>query len=382
MGIEHPQMDAVNALFSGSPAGFAPTADLFSAGSKTPNQRALACAIALAWAPRDEPPPVGKDTAVAMTRNLFQAMAINGHQAVGPTFGCEEGAPDPHSALWLGAMATILREARQQGIAEILEAALDYFADHVAMGRAFWTPAGIRMPCGRAKVKGTQALRPNWTVDSVAYANICGLPTTGLGKPDPAPLKILQDSASLFPIILERSKTTALKLAVPIRRWPRAEGGFIAAMVKDVPMNDRCSWVIVDATGTILGAANTLDSFVVPEGEPVVIGDSALVSTDSPSTTPTTPVTPTTPTTPTIPVTPASPSTLDLPVLAAQVRSLLVPHKQATVKEDAAKAIEEGRIADALPLVSSFGIGPAQPQAVTWRAVIAALKGETQTAVA
>ena len=34
--------------------------------------------------------------------------------------------------------------------------AIGYFADHVALGRAFWTPAGIRMPCARAKAKGVQ----------------------------------------------------------------------------------------------------------------------------------------------------------------------------------------------------------------------------------
>jgi hypothetical protein len=378
MGIEHPQMDAVTALFSSAPAGFAPTADLLTPQAKTPNQRALAAALALAWAPRNQPPLVSLDTAVAQTRDLFRAMAINGHQAVGQNYGCEEGAPDPHSALWLGALATILREARRQGIADLLDAALGYFADHLAMNRAFWTPAGIRMPCARAKVVGNQPLRPNWTVDSAAYAMICGLPTTGLGRPDPAPLRVLQDSATLFPTILGRSQTTVLKLAVPIRRWPRAEGGFLAAMVEDVPMNDRCSWLIVDANGTILDAGNTLGTFQAPAGDPVVIGAGALVPVDSPdSTTPTTPTTPTVPTTPTTPVVAADPATLDLPALAAQVRSLLLSKQQAGLKEEAAQAIEEGRIADALPLVRSFGIGEGQPQAVTWRAVLAALQGGT-----
>jgi hypothetical protein len=369
MGIEHPQMDAVTALFSGSPSGFAPTVDLLSPGAKTPNQRALACALALAWAPRNQPPLVSLETAMAQTRDLFQAMANNGHQAVGMTFGCEEGAPDPHSALWMSALATILREARRQGIADLLDAALGYFADHLAMGRAFWTPAGIRMPCARAKAVGGQPLRPNWTVDSVAYATVSGLPTAGLGNPDPVPLAILEDSSALFPTILERSQTTVLKLAVPIRRWPRAEGGFLAAMVEDVPMNDRLSWLIVDADGTILGADKTLGTFEVPAGDPVVIGAGALVPVDAPDST-----------TPTTPVVPADPSTLDLPALAAQVRSLLLSKQQAGLKEKAAQAIEEGRLADALPLVRAFGIGPGQPQAVTWRAVLAALQGGTPPA--
>ena len=351
-GIEHPQMDAVAALFTGTPAGFAPTADLMTPGGKTPNQRALACAIALAWAraSHGQPPPMTQAQAVAQTRDLFQVMAANGHQAVGPTYGCEEGAPEPHSTLWMGALTTILREARLQKIGEILDDALGYFADHVAMCRAFWTPSGLRMPCARAKPVKGQPLRPNWGVDSSAYATINGLPKKGLDKPDPLTPRILLDSAALFPQILERSQTTVLKLAVPIRRWPRAGGGFVAAMVEDVPMNDRCSWLTVDGDGTILDADDNLGSFTAPAGEPVVIGGAAAPPPPQPG------------------------GDQDLPALAAEVRALKLPRKQSGLKEDAAKAIEQGRLSDALPLLTQFGIGENQPQAGTWKAVIAEVR--------
>lgn len=349
-GIEHPQMDALTALFTGTPAGFAPTADVMTPGGKTPNQRAMACAIALAWARQShgQPPPMTQEEAVADTRSLFQAMAANGHQAVGATYGCEEGAPDPHAALWMAALTTILREARLQKIGEILEDALGYFADHVAMCRAFWTPSGLRMPCARAKPVQGKPLRPNWGVDSSAYATINGLPKKGLEKPDPLTPKILEDSAALFPQIVQRSQTTVLKLAVPIRRWPRPGGGFVAAMVEDVPMNDRCSWLIVDGDGTILDADGTLGTLTVPAGEPVVIGGGAVPS--------------------------PQPGDQDLKALAAQVRALTLPRRQSALKENAAEAVEQGRLADALPLLNQFGIGEGQAQAANWKAVIAEVR--------
>src|SRR5262249_34317478 len=160
------------------------------------------------------------------------AMAENGHQAVGPTFGCEEGAPDPHSELWLAALATVLREARLQKLSDLLDAAIGYFADHVAMIRPFWTPAGVRIPCARQKAIGNQPLRPNWVVDSLAYAAILGLSTQGLGKVnnDEVGLKILQDSSSLFSQIAQRSKAATLKLAVPVRQWRNDDGSFVGAM--------------------------------------------------------------------------------------------------------------------------------------------------------
>jgi hypothetical protein len=316
---------------------------------------------------------------VAQTRDLFTAMATCGHQAVGMTFGCEEGAPDPHSELWMGAMATILREARLHGIGDILDAAVGYFADHVAMIQAFWTPAGVRMPCARAKVVGNQPLRPTWSIDSLAYATLLGLDTTGLAKPNLKTIKILQDSAALFPQIVEKSKTTKLKLAVPIRRWARPEGGFVAAFTEDVPMNDRCSWMVVDASGTILDAANTLGSFTAPAGDPLVFG---LGTEPVPVPAPPLPVPLPVPGPGPVP-SPPSPVTLpaaDLQALAAAVRGLLLPKKQTELKEDAAAAIENGKLADALPLVRSFGIGDGQPQAVTWKKIIAALAGAGQAA--
>jgi hypothetical protein len=360
VGIEHPQMDAIAALFKGSVDDKAMKANLMDPKGKTPNQRALACAIALSWARQSQgrPPAMTLQTAAAQTRDLFRAMDNCGHQAVSMTFGCEEGAPDPHSELWMGAMATILREARLQGPADILDAAIGYFADHVAMIRAFWTPAGVRMPCARAKVKPGQELRPNWSVDSRAYASILGLPTAGLAKAASQSLPILQDSASLFPQIAERSKTTALKLAVPIRQWKDQEGGFVAAFVQAVPLNDPCAVLSVDPSGTILDAAKTLDGFTPPAGDPVVFGGSLPVPDPGPSD----------------PPDPHDPPA-SLQALAAAVRGLLLPQKQAALKEAAAEAIENGKLADALPLVQQFGIGENQPQAVAWKQIIAALAG-------
>lgn len=380
MGVEHPQMDAVNALFTGSPADYAPTPDLLSPAGKTPNQRALSCALALAWAHRRLAPLVSFDDAIVEVRDLFQAMATYGHQAVGTSYGCEEGAPDPHSALWLGAMATLLREARRQGIPDVIDLCVGYFADHVAMGRAFWTPAGIRMPCSRAKALPGQALRPAWTVDSVAYAMIGGqqvaTANATLGKADLDPLKVLADSSALFPQILARSMTASLKLAVPIRRWPRAGGGFIAAMVEDQPMNDRMSWLIVDEKGSILATSNTLGDFEVPASDPIVIGAGGQVPLSFPALDASPPPPPAAAAAPTpMPPPPPPVATLDLPALAAQVRALDLAKSQAALKEDAAKAIEDGRLADALLLVKSFGIGEGQPQAASWHAIRAALAG-------
>jgi hypothetical protein len=274
---------------------------------------------------------------------------------VNPTFGCEQGAPDPHSELWMGAMATILREARLQKLGDLLDAAIGYFADHVAMVRPFFTPAGIRIPCARAKAPGNLPLRPNWTVDSLAYATLLGLPASGLGKADKRTIKILQDSSSLFPQIVARSKTTTLKLAVPIRQWRHQNGSFSAAFVEDVPMNDRCSWLVVDAAGTIQNAANTLSSFTIPAEKPAVFGGAAAPD-HKPD--------------PVI----VDPK-VDFQALANQVRALLLPKKQAKIKETAADDIANGKLADALPLVQSFGIGDAQEQAVVWKSIIATLQG-------
>src|SRR5206468_9498005 len=104
-----------------------------------------------------------------------------------------------------------------------------------------------------------------------AYAVVKKLPTAGLAKPDALTIDILRDSAPLFPEILARQPE--LELFLPIRRWDRAEGGFVAAFVRDAPMNDRLSWLVVDGEGAILDAGNGLDTFAAPAGAPGVVGE-------------------------------------------------------------------------------------------------------------
>ncbi|HEX3526280.1 MAG TPA: hypothetical protein VH988_04365 [Thermoanaerobaculia bacterium] len=366
-GIEHAQMDLIVALFQGSAAaGF--NHDLMDPDHKTPNQRALACAIALSWARQSngQPPPMTKATAVAQTNSLFADMASFGHQTVGLPHGCEEGAPDPHSELWLGAMATILRESLLQNIPDLSNSAIGYFADHVAMIRPFWTELGERIPCARAKPVPGQPLLPNWTVDSIAFANILGKPTAGLPHAVSRALPILLACNSGFPgtfdAIATASNSTTLKLAVPIRLWTNGDGSFTAAFAAEqfasVQLFEPCAWLSVDPSGTIRQAAKDLSDFTPPNGNPVIVGDSTPVADPVPIHGPGTVPTP-----------------AGLPALAAQVRSLLLPHKQAALKEEAAEDIENGKLAAALPLVQSFGIGDNQPQAVTWKSIIATLQG-------
>lgn|GEM_PF-6103946 len=66
-----------------------------------------------------------------------------------------------------------------------------------------------------------------------------------------------------------------------------------------------------------------------------------------------------------------------LQALAAEVRSLLLPRKQAAMQETAANDIENGKLADALPLVQSFQIADQQEQTVRWKNIIATLRGAT-----
>jgi hypothetical protein len=346
MGIEKDQITAVAKLFHGDET-FVPAPDLYDPAGKTPNQHALACAVGLAWS-RLGPPRGAKSfsagQAQAQTLALFQAMRAVGHQAVAPDYGCEQGCPDPHAGLWMGALATILREARLQELDEILRDAVGYFADHFALCSAFWTPAGVRTPCARAKPVSGKPLRPNWSVDSMAYAVVHQLPTAGLAKPDALTIDILRDSASLFPQILRRQPE--LELFVPIRRWDRSAGGFVAALVRDVPMNDRLSWLVVDMHGGILDAGDTLDNLAPPAGSPVVVGDG---SSQAPT----------------------------LTALADRVAGLKLARKE---RAKQAAIVAELRRPLTRPLaaiaddVERFGIGPGQPQKAEQNAVVAALR--------
>lgn len=350
MGIEHAQTDALLALATGA-ADFTPTPDILSLVNKTPNQRACAIAIGLLWSVVNKPPYITRQLAEAQARELYRAFRLFGHQAVGPTYGCEEGAPDPHSKIWLMARTSIIRAARDQGLSSILDLALDDLADQLWLASQFWTEGGIRTPCARAKAPDGMPLHPNWTVDSHAYAMVMGLDRTKLGVADPQPLTVLSKISDQFPELQKRVKaTTAVQLAVPIRIWRSENGGFHAAMTNDVPMNNRCSWVVTDKSGQTYVCGDSLDSFQAPDGIPTVIGTMATP----------------------IPVKPPPTPPIDSNI-PAQIRSLHLANSQTGLKERAAAAVEAGDFKGALAIVKSFGIGDGQLQAVTWKAVIAEL---------
>ena len=347
MAVEKDQITAIANFFHGE-AGFVPAPALYDPAGKTPNQHAMACAIGLAWSrlgPQSGAGSFPKGKAQTQVLDLFHTMDDVGHEATEPDFGDEQGCPDPHSGLWMGAMTTILREARIQKLQEIRDRSIGYFADHFALCGAFWTPAGVRVPCSRAKPVAGKPLKPSWSVDSMAYAVVRKLPTGGLAKPDALTIDILRDSAALFPEILARQPE--LKLFVPVRRWSRPEGGFVAALDHDVPMNDRLSWLIVDGAGTILDAANTLDSFATPAGAPMVIGG------DGGTPTPT------------------------LAALADRVAMLKLARKekpkQAAIVAELKKPLTRPLAAIAQD-IAGFGIGPGQPQKAEQNAIVAALQ--------
>lgn len=261
-GIEHPQMDAIRRLFAGRPAPEGLAALANTAAKLTPNQYALACAIKLGLAPAKGGPEA--DAALADVRTLLEGMRRWGWRAVGPNRQNEQGAPDPHSALWSTALAFILHELRLfRGAEDLLGMALAYFADHLAVCDAFWTPGGVRLPCARAKASVGQTLAPTWSVDSWIYAMLMGLPTKELGQPaDHLPLDILLDCRELWPLIhggLGPLDPKPTKLGIPIKLFRlHAEGGFVGAMVAEPEMNDPLAWIVVNAQGGIVATGRSL----------------------------------------------------------------------------------------------------------------------------
>lgn len=372
MGIEHPQMSMIAALFFGAAnpmAPFPPAVSLLSPGGKTPNQRALACAIGLAWSRVGKTGSADCDQAIAAARSLFHDMSLYGHQATAPSGpGSESGAPAPHDELWMGAMATILREARLQGIPDLYAASVRYFADHVAIARAFWTPAGVRMPGSRAKRVSGLPFAPSWPVDSAAYAMIAGLPTTGLLKPTRLTLDILRESAPVFSAILAAVQPANVLLRVPIRRWDLASGGFLAAQVEEIPMNDRLAWIMVDGAGAILGASGTLADLPTVDREPdLVFG--AVSGNPSPAPLP---APPPLPPVPLPPITPPSLPAVGV-LTAAQAEdfyrrlfALRLSHtdsaRQATVLDLLHAGLPLSELPALTDRISALGIGAGQPQ--------------------
>lgn len=268
-GVEHPQADAIMRLAKGDARDITP--GLINPAKKTPNQQALAAAIYLSAA-RIRPKDFDRGAAVRQTLDLFKAMADNGHQAVGQTYGDEQGCPDPHSALWAMALWTILREGDLQPGLEnvILEPALNYHANHMAMCSAFWTARGVRIPGSRAKCPPGMDLRPTWSLDSRIYADLSGEPLPK--EPcDWDTVRLARGESAQWKEIRRRARRSATKLVIPVRRWNLGNDGYIAALDHDVPMNDRLSWLQVDATGKIIGASNTLADFEAPARSPDLV---------------------------------------------------------------------------------------------------------------
>lgn len=282
-GIEHAQITQIAHLFA-DPTSFDPGSGLTQPTRSTPNQTLLAAALALGQS-RLNPSTHDRVAATSQALAVFQAMETYGHQkTMAGTYSNEQGAPDPHSGLWKAAAATCLRESLLLGTDELTDAVLRYWAAHVVLSVAFWTPLGIRTPCARAKPAPGRPLAPNWTVDSYCTATIMGGSLAGLPRPTPddLPIRILKDSADVFPRLRSLVDTVRPILGVPIRKWVAPSGGFIAAMVRDEPMNDRLSWIEVDSFGTILRADATLSTLNLPPwaDNATVIGEGSTSGTE------------------------------------------------------------------------------------------------------
>lgn len=268
-GIEHPQMRAIKAIWEGDRAAL--NAELAArpalarpSNNKTPNQFALA--VAAQYHLTGNPEPVGE---------LLNRMGAYGHQATKPNgYGSEAGCPDPHAELWMTPLALLLKETRERGDEELLGGVVQYFGDHLAMCRAFWTPGGVRIAGSRAGAKGGLALRPAWSVDSQFKALMEGetrsphLPF----RPSPSSLslEILLGSDGMFSAIREAAAKDQAHMMVPVRRWNLQDGGQLSAQVWEIQQNDRLSWIQTDAAGAIVAASRTLADLPADLGEPTL----------------------------------------------------------------------------------------------------------------
>lgn len=364
MGIEHAQMDAIRALYT-TPLAHPGTSPLpflsidrtlaYPARS-TPNQ--LACAAALALGYFRDPRP-------AMV--LLDAMDEHGHQSTtAGGYGWEAGAPDPHSLIWLGAMACLLWQTspREQNLDTLHARVIKYFSDHMALCAAFWTLGGVRVPCSRAKTGDGKPLRPTWTVDSAVYGMITGADIRLSAKPGPDAnviLDMLNSCRADFSPIVRGIKPSQVKLHIPIRRWDCADvdtadtdGGFTAALVRDEPANDRLSWLDVARDGTYHEASNALSTMIGINRHPdLIFGDTGAndVAADDVD--------------------------VDVSTFPARLSALRVNHKDQLVITRAlaqlpnATSATYAQIADS---VSRFGIGTNQAQYGEWRRLIDDLK--------
>lgn len=356
-GIEHPQSEWISAHFQGT-AG-APDPSLYDPNGKTPNQQALACAIGLAIIGQPGAPPAAELADNA--RKLFAAMAANGHQAVsGGGYGCEQGAPAPHDELWMLAMLTLLLTAAKQGQSDILASCIQYFADHLAMCRAFWTPGGVRVAGSRAKKVPGQALCPAWPIDSIFRAKVDALAPSDvalLDKSASIAVKMMDAARVHFPAILAVVRPAAVKLFVPVRRWDLAGGGFVAALAEDVPMNDRLSYLIVDASGKILAADNTLGSLPAQRRPADLVFGGAVPVAQPPAPDPS-------------PGVPAS-------TFATRLLALQLSHEDAILRASIIGQLTNASgpaLAALADRVAALGIGPGQPQKAAQNQIVADMR--------
>lgn len=257
MGIEHPQIDAILAL-NKQVKGFRPADILMNPGNKTPNQTALAAAIKLVYT--GDP---------SQAHNIFVWENNFGHQATGPDYRNEQGAPDPHSSLWIAAMGSILKCAIAQNREPLINSGVKYFARLLYMCKKFWTVRGMRVPCARAKT-----LNPNWADNSYLAYMIMGCDKRQIGNPTNRDIiSIVSDCSSVFNRIRKEVQScTGVHFCVPVHKWDTSDGGFIAAFDHQTPMNDPMAWIVVNGSGDIVASGKTFDeSWIEPIGVPETI---------------------------------------------------------------------------------------------------------------
>src|SRR5436190_15238123 len=156
MGIEHRQMESLNTFSHGLVIKPVP-AEMSQDGRKSPNQKFLAAAVSLCYGKQEKDKRlIGRANADAL--NLFKAMRTVGHQAINSRYGNEQMCCDPHSELWHVPILMILKET---GNAEVKSNCINFYEDHFAVMKHFWTPKGFRSPGSRAKNPGGMPLLPN-----------------------------------------------------------------------------------------------------------------------------------------------------------------------------------------------------------------------------
>jgi hypothetical protein len=201
-----------------------------------------------------------------------------GHQCVNATAfdGQEPWPPEPHNHLHLSAAAAALYEAMRHGPAEVLSAIIDWWAVHFLGISYYWTPGhGFATPCGRAL-----SLPPQWIWDARAYALVMlgedgDAAKARYGNPAPPSRpawELFRQCFAQFPAIRERMKSIELKLTTPVRLWKSPNGDFAAILTEDSPsIFMPCAGVVVQG-GKIVKSERKVGDFVIPPGEPTIIG--------------------------------------------------------------------------------------------------------------